>query len=87
MIPLHYVRCHLLFCLFFVLVLSWLVLVLLCVVLVLLVIRLVVVVVVFVVCVAILRLQGPLCSLIVVVAVHRRQTLHPPWGSNPRPQC
>ena len=57
----------------------------LCFVLFLFGVLLVVVVVVFVVCVAIIRLQGPLCSLIVVVAVHRRQTLHTPWGSNPQP--
>jgi hypothetical protein len=85
MIPLHYVRCHLLSCLFFVLVLSWLLLVFLCVVLALIVILLVSVVVVFVVCIAILRLHGPLCSLVAVLAVHRRQTLHTPWGSNPQP--
>ena len=42
--------------------------------------------VVFVGCVAILRLCGSLCRIIVVLAARRRQTLHPPWGSNPRPQ-
>ena len=82
MIPLHYVRCNLLFCLFVLLVLLWLVLLFLCFVLFLLGVLLVVV---FVVGVAILILYASLCRLIVVLAAHSGHTLHPPWGSNPRP--
>ena len=87
MMPLHYVRCHLLFCLWSLSsALLWLLLLFLFFALFLLVVLLVAVVVVLAVCVAIGRLQGSLCRLIVVLAAHRRQTLHPPWGSNPRPQ-
>jgi hypothetical protein len=55
MMPLHYVRCHLLFCLFVVLVLRWLYFLFVVMVL-LFVVLWVVVVVVFGVCAAILRL-------------------------------
>jgi hypothetical protein len=85
MIPLHYVRCHLLFCFLCLLVLLLLLLLFLCFVLFLFGVLLVVVVAVFVVCVAILGLYGPLCRLIVVLAAPSGHTLHPPWGSNPRP--
>ena len=85
MIPLHYVRCHLLFCFLCLLVLLLLLLLFLCFALFLFGVLLVVVVAVFVVCVAILGLYGPLCRLIVVLAAPSGHTLHPPWGSNPRP--
>ena len=86
MMPLHYVRCHLLFWLWSLSSAQlWLLLLYLCFGLFWFVVLFVVVVMVLVACVAIVRLQGLLCRLIVVLAAHSGHTLHPPWGSNPRP--
>ena len=56
MIPLHYVRCHLMFCFLGLVVVLWLFLLFLCFALFLFGVLLVVAVVVFAVCFAILRL-------------------------------